>query len=239
MMRAVIISLILPCAAAVWLMISPPEQYLLPGAILLAFVLLTAGAALCVTRKQKKRIGALQKKVLAFLREGKEPTYSLKEDGFAEIENDIAEMARRMLVQQDRTEQDNRKTFDFISDVSHQLKTPLTSLKLYCEMRGECEKELILIEQMETLIYSLIRLQKLAAGVYEMSFSSQDIHALVIEIIRELSPLYPQKKFSVNGNPGTFRFDEYWLGEAIKKRTQKRMRTHRARRAGSCPYGTE
>lgn len=213
-MKTVIGCLILACAAAVWLILSP-ERILLPGIVLLVLSFTALSAALLTLHGHRKRMCALHDKVRSFLHDGVEPSYSLTEDDCAEIENDIAEMAHRMLVQRETVVQENRKAVDFISDVSHQLKTPLTSLKLYCEM-GKTDKQLILIEHMETLIYSLLRLQKLNAGAYEMRFSSHDMAETIMEVIQELSVLYPHKRFPVDISPGTFRFDEYWMGEALQ-----------------------
>ena len=210
-MRIVLGSLIFACAAALWLILMPG---LLPGIVLLMFLFTALVAALFTLRAHRKRMRVLHEKVSSFLHDGVEPPYSLAEDDYAEIENDIAEMAHRMLVQRETVARENRNAVDFISDVSHQLKTPLTALKLYCEM-GKSEKQLLLIEHMEVLIYSLLRLRKLDAGAYEMNFASHDMSDTVREIIQELSVLYPHKKFPVSISPVVFRFDEYWMGEAL------------------------
>lgn len=210
-MKIVIGSLIITCIIAVWLILKPG---LLPGIALLVLLFAALAAAMLTLRAHRKRMRGLHEKVNSFLHDGVEPPYSLAEDDYAEIENDIAEMAHRMLVQRETVARENRNAVDFISDVSHQLKTPLTALKLYCEM-GKSEKQLLLIEHMEVLIYSLLRLRKLDAGAYEMNFASHDMSDTVREIIQELSVLYPHKKFPVNISPVAFRFDEYWMGEAL------------------------
>lgn len=203
------------CAAAVGMIVWQPEGVRWPGIVLLALAVFSLGAVLFLWCMRHKRLQALHESIEAFLREGVEPPFSLGEDAYAQIENDIAEIAHRMLSQREALWQENRKTLDFISDVSHQLKTPLASLKLYCEMQYTDRRQLTLIQHMETLIYSLLRLQKLEAGAYEMRFAPHDMGDLVADIVHKLSILYPHKAFTADIGSVAFRFDEYWMGEAI------------------------
>jgi signal transduction histidine kinase len=113
------------------------------------------------------------------------PRFSVHDDMFALLENAIIELEASLLLERSNTRETSRKNADFIADVSHQLKTPLAALKLYCEMDssnysgGQSGKQLQLIEHMEQLIYSLLRLEKLRADAYEMKFAQQDLSLLI------------------------------------------------------------
>lgn len=191
----------------------------------LAVVAAGAGALLICVRESKRQessIYELHGQIADFL-EGRDetPRFSVDDDNFALLENAVVELESRLLLERDHTRREYKKNANFIIDVSHQLKTPLTALKLYCEMEhrnnpGEhTQKQLVLIERMEHLIYSLLRLEKLRAGAYELQFAPYDLADLTRQVWEELQTLYPEKKCIVTGK-ATMRCDAYWMGEALK-----------------------
>lgn len=192
-------------------------QTSVPGIIMLFFALLWLIGIVFGECARRKKLAALQRNIEIFTQNGKEPAFSLTDDEYAELENSIAELAHLTAVQREAVQKENRETVDFISDVSHQLKTPLASLRLYSELQSgsHAEKQLILIDRMEKLIYSLLRLQKLRAGAYELKFMPHELDSIIREVWEELAPLYPQKRFSISGDSGSLRCDEYWMGEAF------------------------
>lgn len=189
-------------------------------------VFLTAVAALvlcfCVSRKQEKTIYELDEQLINFL-EGRDkiPKFSTEDNTFALLENDIVELENRLLLEHNNRQKEKQKNAEFVADISHQLKTPLAALRLYCEMdkgydpRSHTPQQLLLIERMEHLISSLLRLEKLRANIYEMNFTEQNLSQLVKQVWEEIQPLYPEKVFSITGN-ATMRCDPYWMGEGLK-----------------------
>ena len=178
---------------------------------------------LCILddRRSKSQIRKLHEQIMDFL-EGRTqtPKFSVEDNMFALLENAVVELEASLLLERRNTLDTNRKNADFIADVSHQLKTPLAALKLYCEIDsvnypdGQGIKQLQLIEHMEQLIYSLLRLEKLRADAYEMKFARQDLSLLFGQLWDKLQPMYPGKAFHISGN-ATLRCDANWLGEAF------------------------
>ncbi|MDD2556043.1 MAG: HAMP domain-containing sensor histidine kinase [Syntrophaceticus sp.] len=189
-------------------------------------VLLTGVAAfvlcICVSRKQKKTVYELHEQLIAFL-EGRDktPKFSTDDNTFALLENDVVELENRLLLEHNNRQKEIQKNAEFIADISHQLKTPLAALRLYCEMDNGYDsgahtpQQLLLIERMEHLIYSLLRLEKLRANIYEMNFTAQNLSELVKRVWEELQPLYSENAFYVTGK-AAMRCDPYWMGEALK-----------------------
>ncbi len=174
------------------------------------------------SRRLKRKLEALHGQLIDFL-EGREtyPRFSVDDDDFALLENAVVELESRLLLEQEKTRRESQKNAEFIADVSHQLKTPLAALKLYCEMEQaqdpgkDISRQLALIERMENLTYSLLRLEKLRADAYEMRFAEHDLGGLARQVWSELQPLYPSKRFQLAGS-ATMRCDAYWLGEALR-----------------------
>ena len=146
--------------------------------------------------------------------------YSTADNHFSMLQNAVADLENRYLIEKNNTVKESKKNVQFVSDISHQLKTPLAAMKLYAEMEynehpnEHTEKELQLIERMENLIYKLLRLERIKSDSYTMDFSSYEIGEVINEVVNEFKPLFPNKQYIVTGE-SEFRFDKAWMCEAL------------------------
>lgn len=166
--------------------------------------------------RQRCRIRKLAEQMESFLVAGDSPLrFSVREDALALLQNAAAELENQVLLAREQEQAERRATRDLTADISHQLKTPLASLRLFCEMDGSAhmDGQLAQIERMERLIHALLRLERLCADGYEFTFAEHDVAALVRDAWQGLSSAYPQKQLRIEGE-ATIRCDGKWLDEA-------------------------
>lgn len=145
-----------------------------------------------------------------------EMKFSVREDVAARVQNAICELENRLLLSENQKREERNAIRDLTADISHQLKTPLASLRLFCEMDEgrHMSEQLSQIERMEGLIQSLLRLERLSADGYEFVFEEHDISELVNDAWKTLKSVYPEKKMILSGS-AVIRCDKKWMGEAL------------------------
>ena len=118
---------------------------------------------------------------------------------------------------------------DMISDISHQLKTPLAALEMYMEILAEepgeeetvkhfSEKSLLSLERMEQLILSLLKMARLDAGTILFEKHVCYVSELVAQGVGELLERGKRegKEILVEGNQEETVFcDMGWTKEAV------------------------
>ena len=105
----------------------------------------------------------------------------------------------------DITEQkeDEMRKNDFIGMVSHELKTPLTSLKAYVQLlqendvdgtdpfrTGALKKVDLQVNKMTTMINSFLNVARLESGKIQLTKGTFDMDNLLTEVVEELGTLY-------------------------------------------------
>ncbi|MDE5964518.1 MAG: hypothetical protein K2G65_03835, partial [Eubacterium sp.] len=82
----------------------------------------------------KKNINKLSDAINEFVNTGGKTEFSVYDNYFAGLQNGVADLQEIICFERSRLVQENKKNTKFISDISHQLKTPIAALRLYCEM---------------------------------------------------------------------------------------------------------
>ncbi|MDO4357604.1 MAG: HAMP domain-containing sensor histidine kinase [Clostridia bacterium] len=186
----------------------------------IAIIILCAALAACLLwmLRQRRDIRRLQSQIDAFLRgDIATPQFSVRDDGFAPLENAVIELETRLMQSEENTLQTQREQNDLIVDISHQFKTPIAGLRLYCEMDASAHQcqQLQLIERMEKLITSLLRLEKLRAGGYDFDFQMHSLPELARDAARSMADLFPNRAIDVTGE-ASVRCDSYWMREVFQ-----------------------
>ena len=120
-------------------------------------------------------------------------TINIKAFGEGELsilESDVQKMLTRLRDQKDKLEKDRSFLADSIADISHQLRTPLTSINLILslieapditeERRQELLRELSkLITKTEYLVSVLLKISKIDAGTVQFEKKETDLYSLI------------------------------------------------------------
>ena len=141
---------------------------------------------------------------------------ALQEDRLAQLHNGIADLQQSFVRAKQLNSEECIRTSQLTADISHQLKTPLTTLRLYTELDDapHMEASLEQIQRMEDLIQALLRLERLCADGYSFQFVQADAKEIILEQWQSLQTMWPDKKLIMDGE-AHIRCDEKWLGEAF------------------------
>lgn len=165
----------------------------------------------------RREIARLSEQIHAFLHgDIPSPAFSVRDDSFAPLENAVVELETRLRLSEENARAQLAKNQAFVQDVSHQFKTPIAGLRLYCEMDASehADRQLHLIERMEALIGSLLKLEKLNADGYSLNYEPCSLAALVHDIRARFNTLYPKKRIDIRGD-AHIRCDAHWIDEAF------------------------
>ncbi len=149
------------------------------------------------------------------------------EGELAILQSEIQKMLVRLREQQQRMQTDRRYLADSLADISHQLRTPLTSMHLLMARLSEPElppeKRLkllhdmkMLLSRIDWLITALLKISKLDAGTVQ--FRQETL--LLSELLQRASepllvPLELRGITLLTDADGSFTGDIAWTGEAI------------------------
>lgn len=152
---------------------------------------MVSGISLVFTYRRYEKISSLSQDIDRLLH-GEE---SIRFDDYIEGElavlgNEISKMTLRLLEQSEQLRKDKHYLADSLADISHQLKTPLTSLEILNaallqegideEQRSVLlQEQLSLVSRMEWLIAVLLKLSRLDAGTVEFEKKTFSMRELV------------------------------------------------------------
>ncbi|MCG7334905.1 HAMP domain-containing histidine kinase [Sporosarcina sp. ACRSM] len=127
-----------------------------------------------------------------------------------EGKDELAQMGRTFNDMMEQLEQNYKKQEQFVSNASHELKTPLTVIESYSRLlsRRGFENREVAEEAVEAILSESVRMKEMIAQMLELAksngpltfeFSETEIHSLVEQVIQPMRHAY-SRNFSLEGN---------------------------------------
>lgn len=196
----------------------------------LIFIFMTPGIFYLYLKRQEQIIENAEAQINMYL-EGNSNVQidSDKEGTIYRLFNSINQMLSILNARAENETKEKKFLKDTISDISHQLKTPLAALNIYNELIfNEVDKDYSIkdlckasdheLDRMNTLVQNLLKLAKFDAGLIVLEKSMENVYEMIKDV--ELHFIYrakSEKKYlQVSGDEKTKLIcDRDWLLESI------------------------
>lgn len=151
-----------------------------------------------------------------------------KESRVSKLEAEMANYLAASSISERNLKEEKEKIKSLISDISHQTKTPLANLKLYCELLEEsglnedAEENVNAIKsetrRLEFLADALIKMSRLETGIIKLNPQLTEIGPVISEITEQYRAKAENKGISLTADDNIDSkalFDRKWTVEAI------------------------
>jgi signal transduction histidine kinase len=198
------------------------------GVLILVVCTLLNGVHLANTYRRYQRIQELSSDLNRILHGDIQLAFEKYEEGeLAILESEIQKMVVRLREQQGQLLADKKYLADSIADISHQIRTPLTSINLLVsflsepgiteEKRQKTIRELYeLLSRIDWLITTLLKISKLDAGTIQLKKEDIALKELIQKSVEPLLvPIELRGQELKIEAEGQFIGDVNWTSEAI------------------------
>lgn len=151
--------------------------------------------------------------MLAIMADMKEKeVFSIVEDSiFSKLQSQTIRLTRILKAQNKRIEDDKNEIKALISDISHQLKTPLTNVKMYGELlqdnnlieeeRREFHEIMMnSLNKLSFLVESMIKMSRLESGVIQLKPSYESLNETILLAIGQIRKKAENKNITLELN---------------------------------------
>ena len=204
-------------------------------AVMLGCMLFSVFAGIFLTvwiyiRRQRKVLAKADTVITRFLSGDTGQRIDSEETGdWYSLFHRINELAAILSAQAEHEKQTREFLQDMISDVSHQLKTPLAALKMYDEIMAQegtdretihafSQKSLREIRRVEDVVYTLLKIARLDAGTVRMEKAEENMEMLLKDVTERFETLAAQeaKEIVLSGSSDVSLYcDALWMSEAL------------------------
>ena len=196
----------------------------------LAVLLLT----LLWKRRQERRESAFANSVcetLDALMDGREPeNYRPYEDSqLSKVQGQLLQYHDRTQAGQRQSEADKQTIQELVSDISHQVKTPIANIRMFTdilrqpELPEEKRKEFLStlaaqVHKLDFLMQSLIKMSRLEAGTFALHMEDASLYDTIAQAVSGILTAAERKHIQISvdcDSRETVRHDPKWTAEAL------------------------
>ena len=198
-----------------------------------------SAVALAVSRARSRQIARMSERLDAVLHGQRHLSFSGMDEGeLAILASELDKVVSRLNLTAEALERESERLSDALADISHQLKTPLTSLSLMCELvrkrmvargdeltRAEADEIVArlrmmqrLQERVQWLVASLLKLARIDAGVVRLARTRVGAGAVISEAAATLAVAFDLAGVELVIEPAgaaSFTGDAAWSAEAL------------------------
>ncbi|WP_346920716.1 HAMP domain-containing sensor histidine kinase [Clostridium sp. UBA7339] len=169
--------------------------------------------------------------MLAIMTDMKEKeVFSIVEDSiFSKLQSQTIKLTRILKAQNKKIEDDKNEIKSLISDIAHQLKTPLTNLKMYGEFlqydnlteeerRDFQETIMVSLNELSFLVESMIKMSRLESGVIQLKPCYESLNETILLAIGQIRKKAQFKNIILELNEKekvTILHDRNWTIESV------------------------
>ncbi|MER0282447.1 HAMP domain-containing sensor histidine kinase [Clostridioides difficile] len=180
--------------------------------LVLAFMICIVAVCIIITKKNQNRYDELSLMLNQIL-EGKEVTYSdTKDTRLSKISHQVKKVKDMIEIEVEQSKLEKEAIKSLISNMSHQLKTPLSNITIYCELLENMnistsqKKEFLQKMKNETfkidwLLQSLFKMTKLEDGVINFEVDELLIKDTILQSISTVFNKAEAKNIRINLEP--------------------------------------
>lgn len=159
-----------------------------------------------------------------------EEVFSMIDDSmFSKLQHQTLKLINVLKAQNKKMEYEKDEIKSLISDIAHQLKTPLTNMKIYSEflqdedLSKEDRKEfsqivLLSLDKLCFLVESMIKMSRLESSVISLHKTKSDINEAILDAITSIYKKAKGKNINIKFKPEykiEIKYDKKWTTEAI------------------------
>ncbi|QUI21805.1 HAMP domain-containing histidine kinase [Vallitalea pronyensis] len=152
-----------------------------------------------------------------------------KEGALYSLDYQMAALVNKLYTNQDQFNEERKRLNSLVTEVAHQLKTPIAAIKLFYSLLHDSqisqeEKEGVMIklsdevDRIEWLTGTLSDLSKLETGLIQLHMQEQPIHHVILEAVNTVYLDAEAKGIEIilmDGDQPRCSFDKKWTKEAI------------------------
>lgn len=148
-----------------------------------------------------------------------------KEGAFSILKNDIYSLVDNQKQQINNTQKQRDVLAQYMSDISHQLKTPITSMSIMVDLLESADPEKqaefisnikFLLSKMEWLVKTLLNMAKIDAGAVEFVKKKMKVSDLLKEVMPSVSILLDINELTLEqAEDAEIECDKRWTVEAL------------------------